>query len=117
MALTITNWAFDQPVYTSGQMITLTINYTSTDFTGGGEPVSSTVTVTVTDEAGDATQTSDDSGNFPGFSVNGSVVVVDPTTAEVTDDRTPPGTWTEVSNVLTGDASPYTGVAVFTTTA
>lgn len=114
MALTITSWSFDQPVYTTGATITLTINYDSTDATAAD--VASAVTVTVTDSAGTATQASDTSGNFPEFTVTGTSTV-EPTTVAVSDNRTPAGAWTEVSNVLSGTAAPFTGVAVFTSVA
>jgi hypothetical protein len=118
MALDITSWSFDEPVYNSGDTITLTINYTSTDSTGGTEAVVSAVTVTVTDSAGDATQVSDGGVNFPNFTVGSTTsAVVDPTTVAVTDNRSTPGTWTEVSNNLSGTEAPFTGVAVFTSVA
>jgi hypothetical protein len=117
MALKITNWAFDKPVYNSGDTITLTIGYTSTDFTEGSDPASSEVTVTVTDAAGDAEQASDTSGNFPEFTVAGTAAVVEPTTVAVTDARSPEGVWSQVSNVLSGAVSPYNGIAVFTSVA
>jgi hypothetical protein len=114
MALTITSWSFDQPVYNTGAAITLTINYDSTDATASD--VASAVTVTVTDSAGTATQSSDASGNFPEFTVAGASTV-EPTTVAVSDNRPTPGVWTEVSNVLSGTVAPFTGVAVFTSVA
>jgi hypothetical protein len=114
MSLEITSWAFDQPVYNPGATITLTINYTSTD--GTVADVASTVTVTVTDATGTATQSSDVSGDFPDFTVAGAATV-EPTTVTVADNRSPAGAWTEVSNVLSGTAVPFTGVAVFTSVA
>lgn len=114
MALDITSWSFDQPVYNSGAAITLTINYTSTD--AAVADVSSAVTVTVTDADNNAAQTSDGSGNFPNLEVAGAATV-EATTVTVSDDRSPAGVWTEVSNVLSGTAAPFTGVAVFTSVA
>jgi len=114
MALTITSWVFDQPVYNPGATITLTVNYTSTDGTSAN--VSSGVMVTVTDSAGSATETSDGSVNFPDFATAGAVTA-DPTTVSVSDNRTPAGAWTQVSNTLSGSAAPFTGVAVFTSVA
>jgi hypothetical protein len=114
MALTITSWSFDQPVYNAGATITLTINYNSTDATASD--VSSAVTVTVTDAAGTATQSSDTSGSFPEFTVAGAATV-EPTTVSVSDNRAVPGVWTEVSNTLSGTEAPFTGVAVFTSVA
>jgi hypothetical protein len=114
VALTITSWAFDQPVYNTGAPITLTINYDSTDATASA--IASAVTVTVTDSAGTATQSSDVSGSFPEFTVAGASTV-EPTTIAVIDNRSPAGAWTEVSNILTGTEAPFTGVAVFTSVA
>jgi hypothetical protein len=114
MSLSITSWSFDQPVYNPGATITLTINYTSSD--GAVADVSSNITVTVTDASGTATQSSDVSGNFPDFTV-ADAATVEPTTVTVADTRSPAGAWTEVSNVLSGTASPFTGVAIFTSVA
>jgi hypothetical protein len=114
VALAITSWSFDQAVYNSGDTITLTIDYTSTDFTASD--VSSAVTVSVTDSAGTASQTSDGSASFPEFSTAGAATV-DPTTVSVSDNRLTPGVWTEVSNTVSGSAAPFTGVAVFTSVA
>jgi hypothetical protein len=117
MALTITGWFFDQPVYNTGDTINLTVNYTSTDFTDGSDPVSSGITVTVTDTSDSADQASDGSSSFPDFTVAGTAAVVEPTTVAVSDNRSPAGTWTEVSNTLSGTVSPFTGVAIFTSVA
>jgi hypothetical protein len=114
MALDITSWSFDQPVYNSGATITLTINYTSTDVSVAD--VTSVVTVTVTDADSNVSQTSDSSGNFPNLEVAGASTV-EATTVGVSDNRSPVGVWTEVSNVLSGTAAPFTGVAVFTSVA
>ena len=114
MALTITGWTFDQPVYNPGATITLTVNYSSTDETISN--VSSSVLVTMTDSAGSASQTSDGSVNFPDFATAGAVTA-DPTTVSVSDNRSPAGTWTEVSNTLSGTVSPFAGVAIFSSVA
>jgi hypothetical protein len=114
MALTITGWTFDQPVYNPGATITLTVNYSSTDETTSN--VSSSVLVTMTDSAGSASQTSDGSVNFPDFATAGAVTA-DPATVSVSDNRPTPGTWAQVSNVLSGSAAPFAGVAVFTSVA
>jgi hypothetical protein len=117
MALTINSWSFDQTVYTSGQTITLTVNYTP-DTTGGVIATTNDITVTITDAANSVTQTSSASeGGFPQFTVDsGSPEAPEPTTVTVTDDRTTPGTWTLVSNTLSA-AAPFTGVAVLTSVA
>jgi hypothetical protein len=115
MALTISGWAFDQPVYNPGATITLTIDYTSTDSSAAN--VSSAVTVTVSDAvSGAVTQASDGSVSFPDFATAGAVTA-DPTTVSVSDNRPTPGTWTQVSNTLSGTAAPFTGVAVLTSVA
>lgn len=118
MALTINSWSFDQPVYTSGQTITLTVNYTP-DTTGGVVDTASDITVTVSDAANTVTQSSSaaEAGAFPQFTVeSGAPETAEPTTVTVTDDRATPGAWTLVSNTLS-DASPFTGVAVLTSVA
>jgi hypothetical protein len=108
MSLTINSWAFDQDVYTTGQTITLTVDYTP-DTTGG-------LVATVSDIT--ATQASVPSPSaFPQFTVDsGAPEAAEPTTVTVTDDRATPGTWTLVSNTLT-DAAPFTGTAVLTSVA
>jgi hypothetical protein len=117
MALIINSWSFDQPSYTTGQTITLTVNYTP-DTTGGTVTTVSDVTVTVSDASNTATQASDPTnGGFPQFTVDsGTPETAEPTTVTVTDDRATPGTWTLVSNTLS-DAAPFTGVAVLTSVA
>jgi hypothetical protein len=118
MALTINSWSFDQAVYTSGQTITLTVNYTP-DTTGGTVDTAADITVTVTDASNTATQasTTDPNTAFPQFTVqSGSPETAEPTTVTVTDDRSTPGAWTLVSNTLT-TAAPFTGVAVLTSVA
>jgi hypothetical protein len=117
MSLTINSWAFDQDVYTTGQTITLTVDYTP-DTTGGLVATVSDITVTVTDADNTATQASVPSPSaFPQFTVDsGAPEAAEPTTVTVTDDRATPGTWTLVSNTLT-DAAPFTGTAVLTSVA
>jgi hypothetical protein len=117
MALTINSWGFDQDVYTSGQTITLTVNYTP-DTTGGVVATVSDVTVTVSDADNTVTQASDaTNAGFPQFTVDsGAPETAEPTTVTVTDDRSTPGAWTLVSNTLS-TAAPFTGVAVLTSVA
>jgi hypothetical protein len=117
MALTINSWTFDQTVYTSGQTITLTVNYTP-DTTGGVVATTNDITVTITDAANTVSQESAaNQGSFPQFTVDsGSPEAPEPTTVTVSDDRTTPGTWTLVSNTLSAVA-PFTGVAVLTSVA
>jgi hypothetical protein len=115
MSLTITGWSFDQAVYNPGATITLTIDYTSTD--SSAADVSSAVTVTVSDAtSGAVTQASNGSVAFPDFTTAGAESA-DPTTVTVSDNRSPAGTWNQVSNVLSGSAAPFSGVAVFTSVA
>lgn len=115
MSLTITGWSFDQSVYNPGAVVTLTIDYTSTD--SSAADVSSAVTVTVSDAtSGAVTQASNGSVAFPDFTTAGAASA-DPTTVTVSDNRPTPGTWTQVSNTLSGTAAPFSGVAVFTSVA
>jgi hypothetical protein len=116
MSLMINSWSFDQPSYTTGQTITLTVDYTP-DTTGGTVITVSDITVTATDASNTATAVST-AGNsdFPAFTVDsGSPETAVEATLTVTDNRTPPGTWTLVSNILSD--SPFAGVAVFTSVA
>ena len=118
MALTINSWSFDQNLYTTGQTVTLTVDYTS-DTTGGTTDTVSDVTVTISDSTNTTTQASapDGAAPFPQFTVqSGSAESPLPTTVTVTDDRATPGTWTLVSNTQT-TAAPFTGVAVLTSVA
>lgn len=107
-SLVITSLSFDKPVYNPGDVITLTVQYTSADFTGGS--VTSEVAVTVADAMASA------SGSAP-FAVSTGTEVPVPATVTVTDDRTPPGTWILVSDVLAGTSSPFAGTAVLTSVA
>src|SRR3984957_15429814 len=87
MALTINSWSFDQAVYTSGQTITLTVNYTP-DTTGGLFATVSDVTVTVTDADNTVTQasTSEAGTAFPQFTVDsGSPEPAEPASGTVAD--------------------------------
>jgi hypothetical protein len=115
MSLVINSWSFDQPVYTTGSTITLTVDYTSTDTTSTPADTAFNVTVTVADSADSVTNTSDGSVAFPMFTTSTpGAESADPTTVTVTDNR--PGTWTLVSNTLSA-AAPFTGVAVLTSVA
>lgn len=117
MSLVINSWSFDQPVYTTGSTITLTVDYTSTDTTSTPTDTAFNVTVTVADSADSVTNTSDGSVAFPMFTTSApGTETADPTTLTVTDNRATPGTWTLVSNTLS-DAAPFTGVAVLTSVA
>jgi hypothetical protein len=117
MALTINSWSFDQGVYTTGQTITLTVNYTP-DTTGGTVATVSDVTVTASDADNTVTQTSSSAdASFPQFTVDsGSPETAEQATVTVADDRSTPGAWVLVSNTVS-DAAPFTGVAVLTSVA
>jgi hypothetical protein len=113
MALTVGPLVLDQSVYHPGDTITLTVNYSSTDFTGTPD---STFVVTP--------MISDTSNSTEGGPVNTAVVtvagtgeVVEPTTVTASDNRTPPGVWLLTSNTVTGSAPTWSGVAVLTSTA
>jgi hypothetical protein len=91
---------FDQPSYTPGQVITLTVDYTPDAATGGGTPQVFTATVVITSPAG--VQTASQSAPFTVTTGGASGDVV-----SVTDDGG--RTWVQTSDSGT--------VAVFTTTA
>lgn len=116
MTLAFTSWSFDKPVYTPGEPITLTVEFTSSDLVSSAA-VASAVTVVLSDAAGQATQASDASGNFPEFSTQASSDTPQPVTASATDSRTPSGTWTAGPVTFTGAAAPFSGTAVLTSTA
>jgi len=107
VALAITSITFDKPVYNPGDVITLTVDYTSTDLISVPE-VTSTATVELTDAAGSTSGTSD-------FLVQPAGTEPEPTTAVVTDNRG--GAWALVSNAFTGTTAPFPGVAVLTSAA
>lgn len=108
MSLTVTSLTFDKPVYNLGDVITLTVDYTSDDVTAGAEAIFN-ASVTITDAVNTA------SGTAP-FTVD-AAGTAQSTTVSASDDRSPAGTWTLVSNDLTGSAAPFTGVAVLTSAA
>ena len=117
MSLAFVSFAFDAPEYNPGQAINLTVNYTSSDLASAAS-VASAVTVTLTDAAsGAVTQASDTSGNFPDLTVTAPSAGAQPTSVSASDSRATPGTWTLVSNTISGDAAPFTGVAVLSSTA
>ncbi len=120
MSLSIASFSFDQAAYTTGETITLTVNYTTTDAVGGSTSTAYSATATVADSTNTASAVST-TGNtdFPFFTVTtgSGTPSADTTTVSATDNRTPAGTWSVVSNTVTGSASPWTGVAVLTSVA
>jgi hypothetical protein len=108
MSLSITSLTFDKSAYNPGDVITLTVDYTSDDATSGAESVFN-ASVTITDAVNTAT------GSAP-LTVD-ATGAAQPTTVSASDDRSPSGTWTLVSNDLTGTAAPFAGVAVLTSAA
>jgi len=117
MSLAFTSFAFDQPEYAPGAVITLTVEYSSSDLEAASS-VASAVTASLSDStSGTVTQASDGSAAFPDFTVSTPASTAEPVTVSATDNRTAPGTWTLVSNTLSGTAAPFTGVAVLTSTA
>lgn len=117
MALTFTSFAFDSASYTPGAPVTLTVGYESTDLADASD-ITTAVTVTLSDAAsGTVSQSSDSSGNFPGFVTETAADSAEPVTVAATDSRTPSGAWALVSNTLSGSSAPFTGVAVLTGTA
>jgi hypothetical protein len=107
--LTIGTMSFDKSLYNPGDTITFTVNYTSTDFTGTPNQ-NFEATATVSD-------TVSTTSSSLGFAVAGTGETVLPTTVSATDNRPTPGTWTLVSNVISGTAPTWTGVAVLTSVA
>jgi len=114
MSLAFTSFVFDKPVYNPGDAVTLTVAYTSDDVEAAAA-VASAVTVSLSDSASAASQTSDGSAAFPDLSVQGAGSTPLPTTVSASDPR--PGTWTLVSNAFAGDAAPFAGTAVLTSVA
>jgi len=106
MALTIQSLNFDKTLYVTGDTIHLTVDYTSTDVVSGSA-ITSAVAVTVSDTASTASTSSN-------FSVNDGPPTAEPTTVSATDNRTAPGVWSVSSNVVSGTAPTFTGVAVLT---
>jgi hypothetical protein len=106
-SLVINSMTFDQSVYNPGSTITLTVNYTSDDFTAAA--VSSTATATAADSDVSVNQSA-------AFSVANGPDTMLPVTVTVTDNRATPGTWTLVSDTVSG-SGPWTGVAVLTSVA
>lgn len=94
----IDSMTFDQPSYTPGQMITLTVDYTAD--TAGVNPVTNTATTVITDSAGAQTAT-----GSADFIVNEPVAGGDTLATTDTGSRA----WAEASD--TGS------VAVFSATA
>ena len=116
MSLAISSWVFDKAVYNPGDLITLTVSYTSTDVLPANA-LTHAVTVMLSDATGTATQASDASASFPDFTTETPSGVPEPVTVTVTDSRVPSGVWTLVSDSFTGTVSPFTGTAVLTSTA
>jgi hypothetical protein len=106
-SLSITGLSFDQAVYSPGETITLTVTYTSDDFTAAS--ITSTAAVTVTDASTSASQSAP-------FSVADGTQAMLPVTVSATDDRATPGTWAVQSDTVAG-SGPWTGTAVLTSTA
>lgn len=106
MALNISSATFDKTVYNPGDVVTLTVGYTTDD----SSTVDSTfnAAVTVSNSADTASVTAP-------FEVSGAVQML-PVTVSVSDDRSPAGAWSVVSNTVTG-AGPWDGVAVLTSVA
>jgi hypothetical protein len=100
--------SFDQSVYNPGAVITLTVDYTTDDSTGGGNIVSE-VTAVVSDSENSASSTGS-------FTVDSGPATPLPITVTASDNRPSPGTWTLTSNDVTG-SGPWTGVAVLTSEA
>jgi hypothetical protein len=117
MSLAFISFSFDQPSYSPGQTINLTVVYTSTDLAAASS-VASAVSVTLNDSAsGSVAQASDGSAAFPMFATAIPADSAQPVTVSATDNRATPGAWAVVSNSLAGDAAPFTGTAVLTSTA
>jgi hypothetical protein len=107
MSLVISSLFFDKLVYNPGEVVTLTVDYTSTD--SSPADIASTVTVTAVDASSTAVP------------VTGTLTVAaagqaQAVTVGASDDRIPPGTWVLVSNAVSG-TGPFTGIAVLTSTA
>lgn len=106
MSVTLTNVSFDKPSYTPGQLITATLNYSATDFTGSLSVLTSfTMSFTLTDSSSGATTYTSDSDQ-PQF----QFAVTEPGNAEpeaVTGSATDSGSraWTEVSSTVTSFAA------------
>ena len=116
MSLSFTSFAFDKALYNPGDVITLTVDYVSSDV-AAATAVASAVTVALTDSSGTASQTSDGSVAFPDFNTSVTGTEPEPVSVSVTDSRSPSGTWTVVSNAFTGTTAPFPGVAVLTSVA
>lgn len=115
MALAFTSWAFDAASYAPGAPVTLTVQYTSDDAADASE-VATAVTVALSDGVSpDASQSSDESGNFPSFNTATPGNGPHPVTVSATDAR--PGEWTVVSNVFADGGPPFLGTAVLTSVA
>jgi hypothetical protein len=117
MSLSIMSWSFDKGLYNPGDTMTLTVNYTTTDTTGGQGDVAFPITVALSDASSSVSLTSTGAIDFPDFTLNEGAVSPQLTTVSVSDARTPPGTWALVSNTISTSVSPYPGTAVFTSVA
>jgi hypothetical protein len=116
MSLAFTSWSFDSASYVSGQTVTLTVLYTSTDVVPDAT-LANAVTVALSDASGSLSQSSDTSGNFPSFETEAVSNTPQPTTVSATDSRSPSGTWTVVSNTIDPTQTPFAGTAVLTSVA
>jgi protein-disulfide isomerase-like protein with CxxC motif len=103
-ALSITSVSFDKASYNPGDVITLTVIYASQDSAPAATAFKAQVTAA--DSQTSAEQT------VP-FTISGAQQML-PVTVTVTDSR--PGTWTLLSDTVTG-SGPWTGTAVLTSTA
>lgn len=116
MSLAFTSWSFDSASYVTGQTVTLTVLYTSTDVVQDAT-LANAVTVSLSDASSSLSQSSDTSGSFPSFETETVSNTPQPTTVSASDSRSPSGTWTVVSNTLDASQTPFAGSAVLTTVA
>jgi len=116
MSLAFTSFSFDKTLYNPLDVITLTVEYVSSD-TAAASSVASAVTVVLADSTGTASQASDGSAVFPDFTTAIPATGAEPVTVSASDSRTPSGTWTVASNSFTGSTAPFTGTAVLTSVA
>ena len=116
MSLAFTSWSFDSPSYVSGQVVTLSVLYTSTDVVPDAT-LANAVTVSLSDASGSLSQSSDTSGSFPSFETETPSSTPQPTSVSASDSRSPSGTWTVVSNSIDSSQTPFAGTAVLTSVA
>lgn len=106
----ITSITFDKSFYTHGQTINATVVYTTSNTFFGP-----TLTVTVTDELTGETSANNTNAQA-GFNVQGTAQnpgpSPDPTLVSGSDNRVPPGSWTQISNTPSGPANNTTWTAV-----